>query len=232
MALATDLVVLPAAITSWFEELEPMPLAQAIRDPGTCALFSADMVVGFCEEGDLASERVGALVEPVADLFRRAHAHGVRRFVLLQDTHAEQTPEFDAFPPHCVRGTPEARTVAALADLPFAGACTVFEKNSLHPAVETGFDAWLDANPDVSTAVVVGNCTDLCVYQLAMHLRLRANARNIPAYRVVVPASCVQTYDLPEGTAPGPVAHPGDFFHVVFLYHLALNGIEVVAELS
>jgi hypothetical protein len=26
--------------------------------------------------------------------------------------------------------------------------------------------------------------------------------------------------------------HPGDFFHRVFLYHLALNGVEVVRELT
>ena len=84
-----------------------------------------------------------------------------------------------------------------------------------------------------ATYIVVGDCTDLCVYQLAMHLRLRHNARNVPDIDVVVPANAVDTYDLsPEAAREiGAMPHPGDFFHHVFLYHMALNGIRVVREL-
>ena len=108
------------------------------------------------------------------------------------------------------------------------------EKNSLHPGHATEFDAWLAAHPEVRTAIVVGDCTDLCVYSLAMHLRLVANARNIPDLRVIVPADAVDTYDLsPDAAAAiGAFPHPGQFFHEVFLYHMALNGIEVVRELA
>jgi hypothetical protein len=86
----------------------------------------------------------------------------------------------------------------------------------------------------VQTAIVVGNCTDLCVYQLAMHLRLRHNARNLPEMTVIVPANAVDTYDLPVAAAAalGVMPHPADFFHQVFLYHMALNGIQVVRELA
>jgi nicotinamidase-related amidase len=56
----------------------------------------------------------------------------------------------------------------------------VLTKNSIHPAFDTGLDAWLDAHPDVATFVVVGDCTDLCTYQTAMYLKLRANARQLP----------------------------------------------------
>jgi hypothetical protein len=110
----------------------------------------------------------------------------------------------------------------------------VIEKNSLHPGIETTFDAWLDAHPELRTAIVVGDCTDLCVYQLAMHLRVRHNARNIPGVAVIVPANAVDTYDLPveAAEAVGAMPHPGDVFHQVFLYHLALNGIQVVRELA
>jgi hypothetical protein len=81
---------------------------------------------------------------------------------------------------------------------------------------------------------VVGDCTDLCVYQLAMYLRLRHNARNVPGVSVIVPANAVDTYDLPAEAAEavGAMPHPGDFFHQVFLYHMALNGIQVVWELT
>jgi nicotinamidase-related amidase len=223
----------PAFVTRWFDQLQPQPLAELV-DPATTALFSSDMVVGFCHRGNLASPRVNAIVEPVVDLFQRAHTLGVRDFVLTQDTHDLETAEFEAWPVHCVRGTEEAETIPELRALPFADRFTVIEKNALLPELESGFDAWLDEHPRLRTAIVVGNCTDLCVYQLAMHLRLRHNARNISGMTVLVPANAVDTYDLsPEAAAAiGAMPHPGEFFHQVFLYHLALNGIKVVRELS
>ena len=68
----------------------------------------------------------------------------------------------------------------------FAESVRVFEKNSTSSAHHTGFDAWLDApeQREVDTFLVVGDCTDLCTYQLAMHLKLRANAAG-RAIRVV-----------------------------------------------
>ena len=214
--------------------MHPLPLAEVAAEPASVGIFSADMIVGFCDTGNLASPRGDALTAPVVDLFRRAHGLGVRHFVLAQDTHDPRTPEFGAWPVHCVRGTEEAETIPELKALPFAETFTIIEKNSLHPAHETAFDAWLDAHPDLRTAIVVGDCTDLCVYQLAMHLRLRHNARNVPDISVIVPANAVDTYDLPAIAARdiGAMAHPGDFFHQVFLYHMALNGIRVVRELT
>ncbi len=223
----------PAFVADWYRELRPQPIAALVADPATVAVFSSDMIVGFCDRGSLASARVDALTEPVVDLFRRAHALGVPHFVLLQDTHHPETPEFGAWPVHCVRGTEEAETVPELEGLPFSDRFVVIEKNSLNPAIGTGFDRWLDEHPELRTAIVVGNCTDLCTYQLAMHLRLRANAGNVPGFEVVVPANAVDTYDVPPDSPPGgPMPHPGDFFHQVFLYHLALNGIRVVRELT
>ena len=122
--------------------------------------------------------------------------------------------------------------IPELTALPFADTFTIIPKNSLSPAIATSFDSWLEAHPDLSTAIVVGDCTDLCTYQLAMHLRMRANARNLQNLDVIVSANTVDTYDLPAETAPtGVFPHPGDFFHQVFLYHMALNGIRVVREL-
>ncbi len=223
----------PAFVADWYRELRPQPIAALVADPATVAVFSSDMIVGFCDRGSLASARVDALTEPVVDLFRRAHALGVPHFVLLQDTHHPETPEFGAWPVHCLRGTEEAETVPELKGLPFSDRFVVIEKNSLNPAIGTGFDRWLDEHPELRTAIVVGDCTDLCTYQLAMHLRLRANAGNVPGFEVVVPANAVDTYDVPPDSPPGgPMPHPGDFFHQVFLYHLALNGIRVVRELT
>ena len=220
-------------LDEWYEGLESFSLRDQVRDPARAAILSADMVVGFCSQGNLASDRIGGLIAPVRDLFIRAHELGIEHYLLAQDTHHEATPEFQAFLPHCVQGSAEAQTVPQLKELPFSHRFTVIEKNSLHPAIGTLFDRWLEEHADLLDAIVVGDCTDLCTYHLAMYLRLRANALDIADLRVVVPVSAVETYDLQVETARelGVLAHPGDFFHRVFLYHMALNGIQVVKEI-
>jgi nicotinamidase-related amidase len=234
MVQSTVDTVIPEFISDWIQRLEPVSLTEVIPDPTNAAVFSADMVVGFCQKGALASERVGNLVEPVASLFQRCYAVGINEFVLLQDTHDENTPEFDAWPVHCIRGTEESEMVFGLASLSFSHEFIVIPKNSLAPGFGTTFEAWLGGHPGLTTAIVAGNCTDLCVYQLAMHLRLWANALNIKPFEVIVPADCVDTYDLPASTAAdsGAFPHPGEFFHEVFLYHLGLNGVRVVRSLT
>lgn len=223
----------PPFIREWLDTLEPMSLAEVVPDPERAAFFSADLINGFVHFGPLASPRVHALIEPVVSLFFRGWEHGIRNFVLLQDTHPEDTPEFRSYPPHAVAGTEESATIPELAGLPFAEALMVIEKNSLHPAIETPFDAWWDDHRDINRAIVVGDCTDLCVYELAMHLRMRANALGLDDFDVIVPANAVNTFDIPVGPdTPVGGAHPADFFHEVFLYHMASNGIRVVSELT
>ena len=223
----------PTFVREWIDTLTPMTLEELVPDPERGAFFSADMINGFVHFGPLSSARVHALVEPVVGLFFRGWEHGIREFVLLQDTHPADTPEFRSYPPHAVAGTEESATILELAGLPFAEALTVIEKNSLHPAIETSFDAWWDDHRDINRAIVVGDCTDLCVYQLAMHLRMRANALGLEDFEVIVPINAVDTFDIPadEKTEIG-AAHPADYFHEVFLYHMASNGIRVVTEIT
>ncbi len=201
-----------------------------MNDPATVGVFSVDVISGFCYEGPLASQRVAAIVPPIVRLFRRAYQLGVRSFVLVQEGHSEGAKEFHEYGPHCTKGSSQAQTVKELAELPFADAFTIILKNSIHPALGTTFDAWVAAHPQISTCIVVGDCTDLCTYQLAMHLKLSANAADLPR-RVIVPADCVETYDMPVDKARqlGILPHDADLLHLMFLYHMALNGIEIVS---
>jgi nicotinamidase-related amidase len=221
----------------WFLRLPEAALQQEVIEaaggPGKVALICVDLLLGFCCEGPLASPRVGALIPRITDLFSRAHAAGVRQFVLTQDSHPPDAPEFREFGPHCVTGTREAETVPELLALPFAREFTVIPKRSLSSAESTELPAWLEARPDLRRVVVVGDCTDLCVYQAAMHLRLRANAAGDRTFEVVVPADCVDTYDLPLEAAErlGVMPHDGELLHRLFLYHLALNGVRVFRSL-
>ena len=223
-----------AYLTVWKEGLPALPLPELIAgQPQRVALLCVDLINGFCYEGPLASPRVAALVTPIVRLFERAYQHGVRHFLLPQDTHAPEAIEFGAFPAHCVQGSRQSQTVPELQALPFASLFTVIPKNSINSALGTRLDDWLAQHAEVDTFITVGDCTDLCVYQLAMHLRLRANAFGLPV-RVVVPADCVDTYELPVEAARqiNALPHAADLLHTIFLYHMALNGVEIVATLS
>lgn len=223
----------PDFVREWLDTLDAQSFAELVPDPDRAAFLSADLINGFVHEGPLASPRVHALVDPVVGILHRGWEHGIRNFVFLQDTHPEDTPEFRAYPPHAVRDTSESQMIPELAGLPFAEHFTVIEKNSLNPAIETGFDAWWDEHEELNRAIIIGDCTDLCVYQLAMHMRLRANALGLHEFEVIVPANTVDTFDIPvnAGTGVGS-AHPGDFFHDVFLYHMASNGVRIVTDIT
>ena len=62
---------------------------------------------------------------------------------------------------------------------------------------------------------------------------LSFNAAGDAGFEVVVPADCVDTYDLPVDAAArlGVMPHEGDLMHRLFLYHMALNGVQVVRSL-
>jgi nicotinamidase-related amidase len=218
-------------VDRFVDGLKPMTWSEAVSDAARTAVFSADIINGFCYTGNLSSPRIAAIVPRVVRLFHGAHAHAVRSFVLLQEWHSPNAEEFHAFAPHGIRETPEAETVSELAALPFAGDYTILRKNSVSPAANPALEQWLGAHP-LQTAIVVGDCTDICTYLLALHLRTRANERD-ESLRVIVPADCVQTYDLPlqSAQAIGAMPHDGDMLHALFLYHMALHGIEVVKEL-
>ena len=169
---------------------------------------------------------------PSRGCLERAHALGVRHFVLPQDTHEPDAVEFGSFAPHCVRGTPESETVPELTALPLRPANSpIIPKNSIDSSLRLTWQAWQAQHADVRTFIVVGDCTDLCIYQMAMALRVFANANQLRDVRVIVPADCVDTYDLPVEVAKslGLLPHAGDLLHLVFLYHMALNGIEIVS---
>lgn len=220
-------------LDAWYANLPCGDLATLIGStPERVALVSIDMINGFCTLGPLAGPRVAALIPSVVDLFTRAYALGVRHFVLTQDTHHPDAPEFRVYPPHCIAGTAESQTVPELAALPFADQITTIQKNSLSSHLGTNFGAWVTAHPEIDTFIVVGDCTDLCVFSAAMHLRLDAYALNLQR-RVIVPAAVVDTFDTPVELAThlGIMAHDGDLHHAIFLHNMAQNGVEVIASL-
>jgi nicotinamidase-related amidase len=227
-----------AWLLEWHAGLPPLTWDEIVQDvdgdAGRIAVMAVDVTRGFCSEGPLASERVGRIVAPITRLFQRAYEVGVQHFLLPQDTHTEDAVEFGSYPAHCTRDSKESQTVEELLALPFAGLFTIFEKNSISSDIDTGLGPWLDARPEVTTIIVTGDCTDLCVYQLAMYLRLRANARNLRQVRVIVPMDSIDTFDLPveEARRIGAMPHDADLLHLVFAHAMASNGVEVVKQVA
>ena len=220
-------------IDSWMAKLPELSLAEIMKGPGDTALFSVDMINGFCRQGSLASERIEAIIPAITNLMRTGWEQGLRDIVLFQDCHTKDAQEFGAYAPHAICGSSESETVDEIKTLPFFKEITIFTKNSIDSAQNTGLGEWLTAHAQTRNFIVVGNCTDICVYLLANYLRAHANAFEL-AWRVVVPENCVQTYDLPVETAEkvGATPHDGNLLHKIFLYHMALNGVEVVKAIK
>lgn len=215
-------------------------VAQAGGAEGVYLVF-VDIIRGFCDEGALASERVREMVKPVRRLADAFLQQGLpaSNLIFLQDDHPADAVEFAAFPPHCIRGSGEEETVEELRSLAQKEGVQLFRKNATNGLFGVNadgepFHAYLrQLMQKPVTFVVVGDCTDLCIYQNAMGIRLLANQDNAQV-RVIVSRAHVRTYDLPIEVAKeiGSSPHDGDLLDVVFLSHMRQNGIDVVAGIE
>ena len=150
-----------------------------------------DVENGFCKFGNLASPRCDAVIPEIKRVIE-ARAQAGDQIFFTADTHDPNDREFEMFPVHCVRGTPEAEIVPELQS--FLSNATLIRKRRYSAFFETDLESRLKAiKPNQVT--VVGVCTDICVMHTIADLRNRD-------YRVLVPADAVATFD-----APG---HPGD----------------------
>lgn len=233
MSLASSSKIFLDYLEEWVTSLPPLTIDEALSSPEKTAIISADVINAFLYEGPLASPRVAAIDQPVRDLMNAAWQRGVRDILLVQEGHTEESLEFDAFGQHAVKGTPGAEAIDMIKALPFYDQLSTVYKDSIHPALNNDFDKWVDARQHLDTFIAVGDVTDLCLYQLATYLRFRANAYH-QKRRVIVPANCVQTWHLSveDAEALPAMPHHGDMLHATFLYHMALNGIEVVKEIT
>ena len=222
-------------LDSWIADLPVISMKSVLQNfgPEETAITCVDVVNGFCKEGNLASPRIGRIVNPIVQLLRNAEQHGINYYLLPQDNHPEDSKEFEIYPRHCMEGSVESKTVQEISDLPNAFKFKVIPKTTINPGLEKELQMWVEQNPEVSQFIVTGDCTDLCVYHLAMYLKLQAIKKE-KGSSVIVPANCVDTFDLGmemyrnEGVPP----HPADLFHAIFLYHLHLNGIRIVARIE
>jgi nicotinamidase-related amidase len=165
------------------------------------ATIVVDVLNGFCKFGNLASPRCDAVIPRVREIVEERKRAG-DLLIFLADTHDPDDKEFEIFPVHCVRGTPESEVVDELQ--PFLREARLIRKRRYSGFFETDLDEVLKrAAPEQVT--VVGVCTDICVLHTVADLRNRD-------YRVTVPADGVATFDAPN--------HPGDAVQRFSLDHM------------
>lgn len=232
-------------ITKKVNDSPQLSLEELIKESGgveNIYLIYVDILKGFCEQGPLASDRVKEMVKPVVTLSEQLIEKGIpsENLIFLNDYHADDAVEFTSFASHCRRNTTEAEVVDALKPFYEKEGVQIYHKNATSGMFGVNQDGirffeWLEQTfaKGKSTFLLVGDCTDLCIYQNAMGIRLFANEKNISSVDVIVPITHVKTYDISieKANQLGIYAHDADFMDVVFLYHMKMNGVNVVSTI-
>jgi len=195
-------------IADKLERVETISLSDI--DLSKTLLAIVDINNGFARGGALYSDRVEKLVAPIEE-FAKYMIRKDAEVVAFTDCHLEESPEFSCYPIHCLRGTEESEIIDELKELNIR----VIEKNSTNGFLEEAFN--IESN--IENVIIVGDCTDICIYQFAISVRADFNRKN-QGKRVIVPMNYVDTFHAPF--------HNGDFMNAVFLSSMMDNGIEVV----
>lgn len=233
MSLSQTSVPFLDFLEHWLASLPAVNLADVVANPNQTALIAVDIVNGFCHQGALASPRVAGIIPAVARIMTQCHQASISDFLLLQEGHSPNAYEFSDWGEHCVLGSAEADTIPEIKALPFFNTMRILYKESTNPAINTSLDNWLETNHHIDTFIIMGDVTDICVHQLALHLRTHANAFHLKR-RIFLPENCTQTFDIPVAVAEkaGILPHDGDLFHALFLYQMAQNGITIIKDIQ
>ncbi|QCD44197.1 isochorismatase family cysteine hydrolase [Campylobacter mucosalis] len=185
------------------------------------AFVCVDMIGAFCVQGALSSPECKALSNRVANTLKDAKELGFKHFLFLQDRHSEDSTEFDCFPPHAVKNTQEADMIEQIKELNLDQ--KIFYKNSFSIAYNENFKNFIDQNPQIDTFIVIGNCTDICIFNTISHLRCSANEQNIKR-NIILVSDLVSTFTT--------MWHDSRLFNTMFLFFAKdTYGVEIYKNL-
>ena len=179
-------------------------------------LFIVDMNNGFAKSGALYSQRVENLIDPIAS-FANFIGNNNCPIIAFTDSHNPDSIEFKNYPQHCLVDDMESEIIDELKSI---NGLTIVPKNSTN-----GFFAL--ENFDYSSfenIIIVGDCTDICIYQFSTTLKAYFNHLNIDK-NIIVPVDLVDTYDIPN-------IHNANLMNLVFLNSMIQNGINVVKTID
>lgn len=181
-------------------------------------LFIVDMNNGFAKEGALYSDRVEGIIPRVVKVTDMFVKNNMPVFAFT-DRHKENSPEFNAFPIHCLEGTDETEIIDELKA--FGESVKTIPKQSTNAFLEACTQQELEKliEDDVKEFIIVGCCTDLCVKQFALSLKTYFNMLNLKK-DVSVVVNAVETYDAPQ--------HEADFMNNITFMDMQLNDINLI----
>lgn len=178
-------------------------------------LFIVDINNGFCKEGLLYSKRLEDLINPIANLVECIY-HDIKNITAFTDYHNEDSIELLNYPIHCLENTKECEIVEELKKFEKIEIINKNSTNGFFALKETKFEG-------IENIIIIGDCTDICVYQFAITLKTYFNQNNIKK-EIIVVKDLVDTYHIDE-------IHPAEFLNTIFLNSMIQNGINVVSSI-
>ncbi|CEN23130.1 isochorismatase family cysteine hydrolase [Paraclostridium sordellii] len=179
-------------------------------------LFIIDMNNGFAKKGALYSDRVEALINPITNLAKILEAKNCE-IIAFTDSHNKDSIELRSYPTHCLENDYESKIVDEISTIKNL---KVIPKNSTN-----GFFCLEDKNfKNIDNIIVVGDCTDICIYQFVVTLKAYFNQNNIDK-NIIVPMNLVDTYHIDN-------IHNAEIMNIVFLNSMIQNGVEVIKEIE
>jgi nicotinamidase-related amidase len=179
------------------------------------ALVVIDVINGFITHGPLADPTIAQIIGPTVLAIEGALQRN-EPVLAFRDAHEDQALEFEAYPPHCLKGTLESQLVNEL--LPYQPHMIDVEKNTTNGFFAEGFQTFMKNHPEITHYTCVGCCTDICVLQFALSLKTYAQTHDL-LIRVSVIEEAVDTFDLP--------GHPKETFQAHALAILKAAGIHI-----
>lgn len=223
--------------------LKPLSLVRTVG----AGLVIVDEVHGFVTvgAGPLAplapNTQIDRMVEETASL-ARLFVQSKKPILAFLDTHPPGKAE-PPYPPHCEIGSGEEDLVPALAWLEEEPLATLVRKDCINGFIgaieENGRNIVLDwiRNCQLTTLVVTGICTDICVMDFVLTL---LSARNHgmagPLQSIWVYEPACATYDMNAEAAarlglPETALHPQAVTHHMGLYFMAARGAQLASEI-
>lgn len=177
-------------------------------------IFIIDMVNGFINNGNLASNNIKSIIKPIQTLISNAIKQKIK-IIALNDAHNEHSPEFDTYLRHCIKDSDEAQLITQLNSLNIK----IINKNCTNGFFATGFEP----NIEWENIIVVGCCTDICINQFALSCKTWFNEKN-KKINIYVPTNMTNTFDTPN--------HPAKIINNWFWYFMLQNGINIIKEIE
>ncbi|MGI6568802.1 MAG: cysteine hydrolase family protein [Erysipelotrichaceae bacterium] len=146
-----------------------------------------DMVNGFVKEGPLHDKSILDIVDNINTVVEKVDGD----IIVFEDCHHPDCKEFEAFPPHCLKGDSQSETIDELSYL-FSHPnylCTI-KKNSTNGIFKfIGNELAREGR-----YYIMGVCSDICVLQFAMSLKALANEMDM-AMEIIVVSDAIDTFD-------------------------------------